>query len=286
MTDELTEPAHHTSPLGQWVHARLRPARLAGLVDEIWYFEGALAIPRERVFADGRYELVVQLGPRYRLVDARGSTDFPTCCLGGLRLGPEVIEAPPGHLAVLGVKLTPPGALALLRAPLHETAGITVALDDVVAGASAELHDRCASAAGARQRLHAASAWLHGRMAGATLPEPAVAWAAAEIERRNGAVSITALRDRTGWSRTRFTERFREQVGVTPKVLARMHRFRNALARITDQGNSSLTDIALAAGYYDQAHFSNEFRLFSGYTPAAFLRALRFPNSVSLAEER
>jgi AraC-like DNA-binding protein len=45
-----------------------------------------------------------------------------------------------------------------------------------------------------------------------------------------------------------------------------------------------LADVAGIAGYYDQAHFTAEFKLHAGMTPSAFLTAQRFPGSPSLAE--
>jgi AraC-like DNA-binding protein len=45
-----------------------------------------------------------------------------------------------------------------------------------------------------------------------------------------------------------------------------------------------LADIAALAGYYDQAHFSAEFKLHAGMTPSAFLAADRYPNTASIAE--
>ena len=45
-----------------------------------------------------------------------------------------------------------------------------------------------------------------------------------------------------------------------------------------------LADASAGAGYYDQAHFSTEFRRHAGMTPTAFLSARRYPDGTSLAE--
>jgi AraC-like DNA-binding protein len=47
---------------------------------------------------------------------------------------------------------------------------------------------------------------------------------------------------------------------------------------------AALADAATAAGYYDQAHFTTEFRIHAGMTPTAFLHARRYPNGTSLVE--
>jgi AraC-like DNA-binding protein len=111
-----------------------------------------------------------------------------------------------------------------------------------------------------------------------------VAWTARQIEAHAGAVSITALQQHTGWSKTRLTSTFEQQIGVTPKRYARIHRFRRAL-QLVHEGTLPLAQIALTAGYYDQPHFNAEFRALSGFSPTEFLAARRYPGSGSLAED-
>jgi AraC-like DNA-binding protein len=50
-------------------------------------------------------------------------------------------------------------------------------------------------------------------------------------------------------------------------------------------GERALTDIALASGYYDQAHFTSEFRRISGFTPGEFPASRFFPASDSYMAE-
>lgn len=274
----------HDSPLGRWLLARWAPAHLAGVVEGIWYFEGILTELRERHFPHGRVEMVVHLGPLYRQVLGDDRTEaFTPTCVSGLHLGPDVIEAPPEPSAVLGARLHPAGAFAVLGRPLHELTGLTADLEDVVQDAASELAERCAAAPTPEGRLRAAAAWLHARLRTYSGPDPAVAWMVRELERRSGAVAIGRLRERTGWSKTRLTTVFREQIGVPPKTLARVLRFRRAL-ELVHREEGELSEVALAAGYYDQPHFNAEFRELSGFTPTEYQARRRYPESVSLAE--
>jgi len=53
---------------------------------------------------------------------------------------------------------------------------------------------------------------------------------------------------------------------------------------MVNAGKESLAEVALAAGYYDQPHLNAEFRELSGFSPRDFLAAMRYPESVSVAE--
>jgi AraC-like DNA-binding protein len=67
-----------------------------------------------------------------------------------------------------------------------------------------------------------------------------------------------------GWSERRFSQVFREEVGLTPKVWCRIQRFQHALRQLHAGVDISWAELALDCGYYDQSHFANEFRAFSG----------------------
>jgi len=69
---------------------------------------------------------------------------------------------------------------------------------------------------------------------------------------------------------------FREQVGVRPKLYARLLRFQRTLACL-QAGDGRLADLALELGYYDQAHMNAEFRDLGGVSPLQFVAA-RFEN--------
>lgn len=71
-------------------------------------------------------------------------------------------------------------------------------------------------------------------------------------------------------SERQLERRFRDRVGLSPKRLASLRRFQ--LAASLAATSRSLTDAAVAAGYYDQSHFNRDFRRFTGVAPRAWLR--------------
>jgi methylphosphotriester-DNA--protein-cysteine methyltransferase len=267
---------------GAWTYLHCRPAYLAGLVEHIWLFDGAMTCLRERTFPNGNLEIIVHLGERYSVVEDRGTWVCPTTCVTGVQLGHLVVEAPACRTKVLGVRLTPAGAYALLARPMYELAGLTVDLEDVAGAAARQLAEECHAAGSSDGGVRAALRWIDARLARATRLDPAVSWMLTQIRQREGAVTIGRLREQTGWSKTRLTSTFVEQVGVSPKQYARVMRFSRALKLIHDE-TTSIADVATASGYYDQPHLNADFKELSGFTPTEFRHAHRYANSVSVA---
>lgn len=254
------------SPRGRFTYREWRPATLERFVDRIWQSEGVMTGEFDRHYPHAMFELLVNLdGDLFTLVEPTGVEKFATTWLCGMQLGPVVTRQPRRH-SVLGIRLRPAGAYALLSAPLRLVTGIVVELEDILGPTARELVARCRAATSVEARFRSAATWVAERVADARPGDPAIAWAAAEIEAAGGDVSIAGLRAQTGLSKTRLAAAFREQIGVPPKLYARLVRFRRALAMV-EGGNGSLADVALSAGYYDQPHFNADFRELTGLAP-------------------
>jgi AraC-like DNA-binding protein len=78
--------------------------------------------------------------------------------------------------------------------------------------------------------------------------------------------------------RNHLAAQFRSHVGVTPKRVARIYRFARLILSVDAPRPAGLAELAHTAGYFDQAHFSREFKDFTGHTPAEYLALRRrFP---------
>ncbi|MDO7851454.1 helix-turn-helix domain-containing protein [Hymenobacter convexus] len=95
---------------------------------------------------------------------------------------------------------------------------------------------------------------------------------AAGVLQRHGQVSVDALATEAHLCRRQFERRFREVVGVAPKLFAEISRFRYVVEQLNAQPLVDWQDVTHECGYYDQAHLIREFRRFTGETPASFLQ--------------
>jgi len=99
--------------------------------------------------------------------------------------------------------------------------------------------------------------------------DPVVDAAVALVQARRGLVSVRELAERTGYSPRWLTAKFEENVGVSPKTLAEILRFQNQFGFLTRWGGSKID----FDGYYDQSHFSRQFKRFAGLPPGAYAKA-------------
>jgi AraC-like DNA-binding protein len=94
--------------------------------------------------------------------------------------------------------------------------------------------------------------------------------AARAIEQTGGTEKIDDLAQRLGVTRRQLERLARRQLGISPKMLARIARFRRA-ARLLGQGKAtSGADLAAACRYTDQAHLIRDFKDLAGTTPKLF----------------
>jgi AraC-like DNA-binding protein len=94
------------------------------------------------------------------------------------------------------------------------------------------------------------------------------------IHRNNGCVGVSDLARRSGLCIRQFERRFSQEIGIPPKLYARIVRFEAALRRKAEAPEARWTDIAYALGYHDQMHMVHDFNKLSGDSPKAIERQL------------
>lgn len=218
--------------------------------------------------------------------------------LGGLHTSPALVTHD-GRQSGVQIALSPLGARALLGLPAGELGGLDLHADDVLGPDVVEAHEALRLAADWPGRFAALDAWLLRRAAKLEAGPPAgeVGHAWRLLLRTGGAAPVASVAREIGWSPRRLSGRFNDEIGLSPKAAARVIRFdraRRALAaRVMAAGPDGsgprprpgpglrsgpgprsgsgpglgLADLAVACGYFDQAHLDREFRALAGCPP-------------------
>jgi AraC-like DNA-binding protein len=164
-----------------------------------------------------------------------------------------------------------PSALGLLFGlPAHEFINQGVDARSVFGPVIGHFHERLADCRTFEERISVANQFLFRRAIN-TPARDEVSWATIEILRRAGGARISAMAERTGLGLRQFERRFVQQVGVNPKLFARIARFEAALDRMARSPQGSWTEVAHRFGYFDQMHMVHDFSRFTGETPTRTL---------------
>lgn len=197
-----------------------------------------------------------------RLVRLRGGVFQPAA-------DTPVLRATGGAADVVGVQFRPGGAAALLGGAAVEAAG-PVALADFPGG-WAGLRERLLAEPDPPRRLMLLARALAAR-ARVAQADPLIAGVLQALQQGRRPPSVEALRRHAGLGPTRFAARFHAAVGLTPKRYLRVLRFGRTLEALAGTP-PPLAQLALDAGYADQAHFSREFARLAGVPPSAYVPA-------------
>ncbi len=262
----------------RWAAVTATPSvvALAGLAYGYGGFREASLRPVERrELPSTEIVLVVNLAEPLTVSRTPGHVSAPAAFVTGLGHSSLTTYHAGQHSAV-EVRIPAAAARPVLGVPGIELAEQVLDLSDLWGAAAVELVERLAGQTW-EQRFAVLESVLLARTAKnpAPLPDPFLLQAHDLLLSRDGDLPMRVLLETTGWSRRRLATQFREHLGMTPKTLARLARFRHAERLLRAPGHRSFASIALTCGYYDQAHLNRDFREFAGCTPTAHLEQLR-----------
>ena len=257
-------------------------------IDYFYYLDGAMPHRREQVLPTGWLDLEVNLGGAIQIFDASGTKSVATCVESwwvGVWSTYGTVEWPL-NIQLVGIHFKPGGAYPFLNIPLSELHNQIIPSDAIWGGFAAELRERLYAAPSAQARLILFEQLLLTRLGDTPIGLNVVRHGVAEIARHNGALSISALKQRMGISQNHLLTQFKRMVGISPKALARLYRLKHILRSIDPTQPVDLTQVAYQFGYYDQAHFSNDFREFTGHSPTDYLRLRRQSHATNPERDR
>jgi AraC-like DNA-binding protein len=237
------------------------------------YFESSSRPVRRRELPSGEVALIISLGPQWQLIDPATGVSAGTLrtFVAGLDDTYSVVESEiPG--AAIQVDFTPVGARQLLQLPMHLVSKRAVELTDLLGSRADRLVEQLAEAPDWHSRFLTLDNFLLSRIRRYRRSTREIDWAWRQLDLSGGSVRVQKISEQLGWTRKRLVKAFRDEIGIPPKILARVLRFRRALAEFSAQTIVDFSQVAAESGYSDQAHMIRDFKDFSGLTPAELCR--------------
>jgi AraC-like DNA-binding protein len=262
------------SPQGRRViprYAEFAPrADLAGHVHCLWLFEGDDGGEDQRIAPDGRCELIVHHGRPYleRTADGGAFRQAPAVFAGQLTR-PLHLRGD-GPAGVIGVRFRPAGALAYAGGPLSAFTDRRAPLDELAGPGAAQALAAGLAGLDEAGRLARVQDHVAARLAAGPPRDLAVEAAVARLQAGEGAEGLAAA---AGLAARMLQRRFARAVGVSPRLLAAVFRFRRVFDALAEASVETWTDAAQAAGYFDHPQMARDFRRFVGCTPSQFVAA-------------
>lgn len=206
-------------------------------------------------------------------VGAQQEEALPTSVISGLRRNARsfhYVENTANFLVVFKEG----GISSFLKVPAHELFDMSISADNLFStGILNEILERLSAARHHRERvsiveLYLTKILLHHK------PDLLIRHAVALIHQHNGIIRIKELANTLYISVDAFEKRFRAQIGSSPKQYASIVRLRKLIEQFPSY--TTLTAASYEAGYFDQAHFIRDFKLFTGQTPKDFFKGPQF----------
>lgn len=114
-----------------------------------------------------------------------------------------------------------------------------------------------------------------------------VRYSASSLFKSHGNISVEEMASYLGYSVRYINQCFKDEMGMSPKQLAKIVRFQTAVSALNDPNERTLTQIAADLGYFDQAHFVHDFKSYTGLTPKkyqTFLKTEKFKAKLTIIE--
>jgi AraC-like DNA-binding protein len=198
----------------------------------------------------------------------------------GLRVaGPDtrpVVEELLSPELFVGIRFHPGAAFAWLGVPLTELLNSRVPLTEFWGDDAERLAEEWSKAGDAAAIARGLERALLARLPQVGPADPGIAFLRRTAYENcdRGRLGNSGLASQTGWSERTLRRRSQDAFGYGLRTLGRIMRFQRFFGLAQRSADFGLVDLAMLAGFADQAHLSREVRRLGGTTAGQFLAQL------------
>jgi AraC-like DNA-binding protein len=236
---------------------------LAPFVDHLWEKEvdesGIIPYEIETIFPEDQAVLTYSFGKEYYRSHAN-TTDFKSINgiqLEGLHQAPNFYKHQPG-IHIFGVKFRAGGLYPFLTSPVAATNNLSTDAESIFS-----LLPELNSSMNFNERCEQIEAFLLAHLIDKQAKKyiKLLMW-------------LDELESESTASYKTLSRLFQEVLGISPKEYVQIKRVNQSLALFASSKDIKSQDLADQLGYYDSAHFINEFKKYTGKTPKSLKNSL------------
>lgn len=248
---------------------------LKNYIEKMWLFESSGRMPVEDmklVVPNGNLKLTVSY--QNGIVAALNGKTFASkeqdITLTGLVDVPVVLDAERDvPTQTIGIEFNPKGGYRFFQFNLKNIQNQILSLSDLLGKKGKQLTEQMSNTAPAKQRIELLQNFLL-RQFSFNNEDLIFDYCIEKITASNGRITVKELEKKTGYSSRWLNIKFNEKLGVSPKNLSSIVRFKHYYQGLISGNAKSFAKNDFYELYYDQSHFTKDFKRFTGLPPARF----------------
>lgn len=248
---------------------------LCHFIESLYYFEGFTPEHSiDRFLPDGNIHVIIDLTDIPKYIYDNDTLEekqaFSRAWASGIRTGFICI---PAGLDAKNMIITFKKGMSypFFNMPVNELTDIVADAEQVFGSSILEMREMLQETEQVEGKFNIVEKFLLGSAGRNPEENPVIRHTVNRLVSEPNRQLLREISDEMGYSQKHFIQLFKDHVGLTPKTFARIMRFQKAIEEIESTGNISWAALALDCGYYDQSHFINDFRVFSGFTPEEYM---------------
>lgn len=230
----------------------------------------------DRFLPDGNVEIIIDLDDNPKFIyDNETLKEIQTCqhvWASGMRTEPISIHSGK-DAAMLIISFKKGMAYQFFPFPMTEISDCVVDADLIWGSDFGFLREQVLSTKEISQKFYLAESFLIKKFLPNFEINPCIEFALNQIINQPDQITINRLNQKIGYSQRHFNSMFKKYVGVTAKSYLKIMRFQKSISEIEKCSEIDWTVISQDCGFYDQSHFINDFKTFSGFTPEVYLES-------------
>lgn len=243
------------------------PPLLQRHVECFWTLRsGSEATRSIRILPDGCMDLIFNFADPIRNPETRTVNSFAMFVVGNMTH--FSLAATAWRFDLLGIRFKPGGMYPFLNQPLFYLTDRIVEGNVLGTHLGDRLYDRIADLKSDQERIETLQTALLWRLRQFSDHDRIIDFSVRQILSHEGTTRIDQLARRCGISQRQLERKFKVRVGLSPKQLSQIVRFRHAQLAVKHNPTMSLLNLAYDFGYFDHAHLTRDFRRFAGITPS------------------
>lgn len=208
-------------------------------------------------------------------------TDYKKYWVAGLQTQPSYVESY-GESKMVVIQFKTLGAYVFFNQPLRHFTNQYINLDYIFNSEADEVWERLQEANTVNEKFLLTDNFLYRKLLANKMPDEKLLTSINALLERNENIFIKEICQQHNISRKHLNFLFREYLGISPKMLSSLNRFQLILNTIGRSRPEKLTSIAYELDFFDQAHFNNNFKRFTGIKPNDYIKNVAIKPSLKI----